>query len=433
VRSLGVDVSSVNPVNTVNPVHSLLLVAGLLVATSCGGAAQRPGKGTESTTELRHHEIRAEDLEPGEDSSNGPRVIPRPDDAQLILPPGFSIERYASGGFEKPRWLAQAPNGDVFLSDSEAGKIFLLRDDDHNGRSDTRFTYASGLTQPFGLAFFNGSLYVGNTDAVVRFEYRDGDTAARSAPVQIIDLPAKGYNNHWTRNVAVSPDGQHLFVTVGSESNVDVEDDPRRAAILRMKPDGGEMKVYATGLRNPVGMTFNPTTKELWAVVQERDRLGDDLVPDYLAQIREDGFYGWPYSYLGQREDPRHKGERPDLVAKALMPDLLFQAHSSSLGLVFYDGKMFPEEYRGDAFVAFHGSWNRSKRTGYKVVRVKFRDGRPVGGYDDFCVGWMLGEDVKEVWGRPVGLLVLADGSLLVVDDGANCVWRIAYNPTPIR
>ena len=391
------------------------------------------GQYSESTTELLHHEIRAEDLEPGDDASNGPRVIPRPADAQLVLPPGFTIERYASNGFEKPRWLAQAPNGDVFLSDSEAGKVFLLRDDDHNGKSDARFTYASGLNQPFGLAFFNGSLYVGNTDAVVRFEYRDGDTAARSAPVQIIDLPAKGYNNHWTRNVAVAPDGKHLFVTVGSESNVEVESDPRRAAILRMTPDGKDMKVFASGLRNPVGMAFNPVTKALWAVVQERDRLGDDLVPDYLAEIREDSFYGWPFAYLGQNEDPRRKGERPDLVAKATMPDVLFQAHSSSLGLVFYDGKMYPEEYRGDAFVAFHGSWNRSKRTGYKVVRVKFRDGKPVGGYDDFCVGWMLGEDVKEVWGRPVGLLVLADGSLLVVDDGANCVWRIAYSATPIR
>ena len=263
---------------------------------------------------------------------------------------------------------------------------------------------------------------------MVRFEYRDGDTAARSAPSQIIDLPGRGYNEHWTRNVAITPDGKYLYVTVGSESNVDEEADPRRAAILRMTPEGEDMKVFASGLRNPVGMTFNPATGALWAVVQERDRLGDDLVPDYLAEIKEDGFYGWPYSYFGQIEDPRQKGKRPDLVAKALMPDVLFQAHSSSLGLVFYGGTMFPEEYRGDAFVAFHGSWNRSKRTGYKVVRVKFKDGRPVGGYDDFCVGWMLGEDVKEVWGRPVGLLVQADGSLLVVDDGANCVWRIAYD-----
>ena len=410
-----------------NRVHSFLLAVVLVASAGCGGAAPQPGPSAESTTALRHHEIRAEDLQPGPDAANAPRVIPRPAGSELVLPPGFTIELYASGEFVRPRWLAQAPNGDVFLTDSLANTIYLLRDTDRNGTSDSRFTYATGLNKPFGLAFFNGSLYVGNTDAVVRFEYRDGDTAARSAPVQIIDLPGRGYNEHWTRNVALSPDGQHLFVTVGSESNVEVESDPRRAAILRMTPEGGDMKVFASGLRNPVGMAFNPVTKALWAVVQERDRLGDDLVPDYLAEIREDGFYGWPFAYLGQNEDPRRKGERPELVAKATMPDVLFQAHSSSLGLVFYDGTMFPEEYRGDAFVAFHGSWNRSKRTGYKVVRVRFKDGKPVGGYDDFCVGWMLGEDVKEVWGRPVGLLVLADGSMLVVDDGANCVWRIAY------
>lgn len=407
-----------------NPVFPVILSTLLLLGCGTGPTVQQVAK---APPELLHHEFRAEDLKPGPDSSNGPRVIPRPENAQLVLPPGFTIELFASGGLTKPRWLALAPNGDVFLSDSAAGTIVLLRDADSDGRSEARFTFASGLNKPFGLAFFNGSLYVGNTDAVVRFAYQDGDTTARSAPEEIIDLPGKGYNEHWTRNVAVSPDGQHLFVTVGSESNVDVESDPRRAAILRMTPDGGDMKVYASGLRNPVGMAFNPSTKALWAVVQERDRLGDDLVPDYLASIQEDGFYGWPFSYLGTTEDPRRKGERPELVAKAIAPDVLFQAHSSALGLVFYDGAMFPAEYRGDAFVAFHGSWNRSKRTGYKVVRVKFRDGKPVGGYDDFCVGWMLGEDVKEVWGRPVGLLVMRDGSLLVVDDGANCVWRIAY------
>lgn len=417
--------------NPVNPVHSLLPVTLLIAMAGCGGAGPKPVADVAARPELRHWDIRAEDLRPGDDASNGPKVVDRPAGAELVLPPGFTIELYASGGFERPRWLALAPNGDVFLSDSAAGTIFLLRDTDRNGKSDARFKYATGLNKPFGLAFHNGFLYVGNTDAVVRFEYRDGDTAARSAPSQIIDLPGRGYNEHWTRNVAITPDGKYLYVTVGSESNVDEEADPRRAAILRMTPEGEDMKVFASGLRNPVGMTFNPATGALWAVVQERDRLGDDLVPDYLAEIREDAFYGWPYSYLGQIEDPRQKGKRPDLVAKAVMPDVLFQAHSSSLGLVFYEGKMFPEEYRGDAFVAFHGSWNRSKRTGYKVVRVKFKDGRPVGGYDDFCVGWMLGEDVTEVWGRPVGLLVQADGSLLVVDDGANCVWRIAYTSNP--
>lgn len=417
-----------NPVNPANPVYSLFFA--LVLATGCGGGpavVETEAAASRSVLELRHYDIRAEDLKPGPDSSNGPRVIPRPSNAPLLLPPGFSIDVFASGGFQKPRWIAQAPNGDVFVSDSAAGTIFLLRDADKNGRAEVRYTFAKGLNKPFGLAFFNGLLYVGNTDAVVRFEYRDGDTAARSAPVQIIDLPGRGYNEHWTRNVAVSPDGQQLYATVGSESNVEVESDPRRAAILQMKPDGADMRVFASGLRNPVGMAFNPTTKSLWAVVQERDRLGDDLVPDYLAEIKDGGFYGWPFSYLGKNEDPRRKGERPELVSTALAPDVLFQAHSSALGLAFYNGAMFPAEYKGDAFVAFHGSWNRSKRTGYKIVRVKFKDGKPVGGYDDFCVGWMLGEDMKEVWGRPVGLQVLTDGSMLVVDDGANCIWRITY------
>ncbi|MCC6744046.1 MAG: sorbosone dehydrogenase family protein [Acidobacteria bacterium] len=408
-----------------NPVHPVILSTLLLVG--CGGSGVAVEQAAWTPPELRHYEFLAEDLKPGPDSNNGPQVVARPEGAELLLPPGFAIELFASGEFKRPRWLALAPNGDVFLSDSAAGAIFLLRDTDGNGVSDVRFAYATGLNKPFGLAFHDGSLFVGNTDAVVRFDYRDGDTAARAAPVQIVDLPGRGYNEHWTRNVAVSPDGQFLFVTVGSETNVEAEADPRRAAILRMKLDGSEMKVYASGLRNPVGMAFHPSTKALWSVVQERDRLGDDLVPDYLAAIREDAFYGWPFSYLGKTEDPRRKGERPELVATAIAPDVLFQAHSSALGLAFYDGTMFPEEYRGDAFVAFHGSWNRSKRTGYKIVRVKFEDGRPVGGYDDFCVGWMLGEDVKEVWGRPVGLLVQRDGSLLVVDDGANCVWRIKY------
>lgn len=412
------------PVNLRGPAVLSALLS--VTVAACSG----PAPGPPQPLPLRHTEIRLQDLPgPGPDATNGPVVVPRPDGAQLTLPEGFTIDVFASGGFSKPRWLALAPNGDVFLSDSAAGTIFLLRDGDRDGKAETRFTYAIGLRQPFGMALHDGALYVGNTNAVVRFPYADGDTAARSEPVQIIDLPGNGYREHWTRNVAVSPDGQYLYVTVGSESNVEVESDPRRAAILRMRRDGSEMKVFASGLRNPVGLAFHPASRALWAVVQERDRLGDDLVPDYLAEIREDAFYGWPYAYLGANEDPRRKGERPELVAKAQLPEVLFQAHSSTLGLVFYDGAMFPAEYRGDAFVAMHGSWNRSKRTGYKVVRVRFRDGAPVGGYDDFCVGWMLGEDVKEVWGRPVGLLVMPDGALLVVDDGANCVWRIAYAP----
>ena len=345
----------------------------------------------------------------------------------MRVPPGFRVTSFANG-LKSPRWLLALPNGDVLVTECYQGRIVLMRDTDHGGKADVKHAFLKDLDLPFGMALQAGYLYVAETNKVVRFPFTAGDDAPSGPGETVVaGIPSRGYRQHWTRNILFEPDGKHFYLTVGSETDKSPEKPPR-AAVMRFSADGKEREVWATGLRNPVGMAFNPTTKSLWAVVQERDRLGDDLVPDYLAEIREDAFYGWPFAYLGQNEDPRRKGERPDLVAKATMPDVLFQAHSSSLGLVFYEGKMFPEEYRGDAFVAFHGSWNRSKRTGYKVVRVRFKDGRPVGGYDDFCVGWMLGEDVKEVWGRPVGLLVLADGSLLVVDDGANCVWRIAYS-----
>ncbi|HEY7543373.1 MAG TPA: PQQ-dependent sugar dehydrogenase, partial [Blastocatellia bacterium] len=246
-------------------------------------------------------------------------------------------------------------------------------------------------------------------------------------PEKIADLPGEGYREHWTRNVIFSPDGSKMDVTVGSKTNVDVEPDPMRAAISEYNPDGTGHRIYASGTRNPIGLAFYPGTRALWSAVQERDIIGDDLVPDYVTSIKEGGFYGWPYSYIGPNEDPRRKGERPDLVAKAIVPDVLIQAHSAVLGLVFYEGNMFPSEYRNDAFVALHGSWNRSKRTGYKIIRIRFKNGKPVGGYDDFLTGWMLAEDKAEVWGRPVGLLVLKDGSMLITDDGANKIWRVTY------
>lgn len=408
----------------------LAIAAGLLASVGCGSGVSPSPSPSPTPQPLAHHEIRPESLPPpftGPDAGNPPQIVPKPPGASLTMPPGFAIDVYAEGGFKRPRWAVPAPNGDVFVADSEAGNVLVLRDADHDGKAEARFTFASGLLQPFGLAFHGESLYVGNTDAVVRFAYTPGQTEAAGPPVKILTLPGKGYREHWTRNVAVSPDGTKLYATVGSESNVSVEDDPRRAAILQMNLDGTEDRVFASGTRNPIGLAFNPTTGALWAAVQERDKLGDDLVPDYVTEVKENGFYGWPYSYVGKIEDPRRKGERPDLVATAIVPDVLVQAHSAVLGLVFYTGSMFPEEYRGDAFVAMHGSWNRSRRTGYKIARIRFKDGRPVGGYDDFLVGWMLSEDEDEVWGRPVGLCQLEDGSMLVVDDGANVIWRITY------
>jgi glucose/arabinose dehydrogenase len=379
---------------------------------------------------LAHHEITAATLPKPfatRSVSNPPSIIPRPEKARLALPPGFEIQTYAAGGFEEPRWMALAPNGDVFLADSTAGSVIILRDTHGTGRADTRFTFATHLNQPFGLAFWRDYLYVGNTDSVVRFKYAPGQTKAEGSAEKICSLPARGYNAHWTRNVIFSPDSSKMYVSVGSGTNVDVESDPMRGTISEYNPDGTGQRFIAQGTRNPIGLAFNPTTGKLWAAVQERDGLGDDLPPDYVTEIQEGGFYGWPFAYAGKNEEPRHRAERPDLVARSLAGDVLVQAHSAVLGLVFYEGKMFPEEYRGDAFVAMHGSWNRSRRTGYKVVRIRCKDGRPLGGYDDFVTGWMLNENDRRVWGRPVGLLVLKDGSLLITDDGGNTVWRVTY------
>jgi glucose/arabinose dehydrogenase len=416
---------------------TLALHLSILMACAQGGAqrqtqtASQPSAATTASSAQRHYNLTPASLPPpnaSPDAVNPPNVIPKPAGAELRLPQGFEASTFAEGGFVRPRWMALAPNGDVFVADSEAGSIIILRDTNRDGVAEERFTFATGLKQPFGMAFWRDYFYVGNTDAVVRFRYQTGQTKAEGQFEKIADLPGKGYREHWTRNVIFSPDGSKMYVTVGSESNVSVEPDPMRAAIMEYNPDGTGKRIIASGTRNPIGLSFNPTTHSLWAAVQERDRLGDDLVPDYVTEIRGGGFYGWPYAYAGQNVDPRRKGERSDLVSKTIVPDVLIEAHSAVLGLVFYEGKMFPEEYRGRAFVALHGSWNRSRRTGYKIISIPFKNGKATGGYDDFLTGWMLGEDNKDVWGRPVGLLVLPDGSMLITDDGANKIWRVTYS-----
>jgi len=324
--------------------------------------------------------------------------------------------------------MALAPNGDVFVSEPSVFRITILRDTNNDGVADERFTFASNLTQPFGLAFHAGFLYVGQEDSVGRFPYVTGQTAAGRAAERITSLPAGG---HLSRNIIFNRDGSKMYIAVGSSTNLNVESDPTRAAITEMNPDGTGRRVYASGLRNPVGVAIEPITGALWTAVNERDSLCDDLVPDYVTHVRDGGFYGWPYAYIGQHPQPGF-GTRPDLVASAIVPDVLLQAHSASLGITFYDGNMFPADYSGDAFVALHGSWNRSRRTGYKVVRVSIQNGEPQGGYDDFIVGWSTDENSTDVWGRPVGLLVLGDGSLLVSDDGANTIWRVTYK-RPVR
>lgn len=363
-----------------------------------------------------------------ESARRNSRVIPMPTSAKLTVPKGFKVNVFAEGGFQVPRWMALAPNGDVFLADSGANSIIVLRDTNKDGVAEERFVFSDKLSQPFGMAFYKDWFYVANTDSIVRFKYKAGQTAAESEPEKLVELTPGGYNQHWTRNILFSPDGTKLFVSIGSATNVSVEPDPKRAAISVYDPDGKNHRIYASGLRNPIGLSWNPKTGELWTAVNERDGLGDDLVPDYATSVKEGGFYGWPYSYLGQNEDPRRKGENPELVKKAIVPDVLFTSHVAALGIQFYTGKMFPKDYQGDAFVAFHGSWNRQKLSGYKIVRIKFNNGNLAGNrYEDFVSGWLPDENSNEVWGRPVGLLVAADGSLLITDDGGDKIWRVRY------
>lgn len=396
---------------------------GALLAWGCFAAEQPPVVARQNDPVLQHHEIRLDRLPApfaSPSAGNPPIVRPRPGDAALHVPTGFIVTLWASG-FDDPRNMVYAPNGDIFVAEPGGGKITILR----GGRPDQRATFASGLNEPFGLAFQGEWLYVGNVDELVRFRYTKGQTATAGKPEHLAALPPGG---HSTRNVIFNRDGTKMYVAVGSASNVrDESSTPMRAAITEMNPDGSGARLFASGLRNPIGLAWNPVTGALWTAVNERDGLGDDLVPDYVTEVRNGAFYGWPFSYLGKNIDPRRKGERPEQVARAIPPTVLLQAHSAALGIAFYDGKMFPARYRGGLFVAMHGSWNRTLRTGYKVVFVPFANGRATSGYDDFVAGWSPDPASRVVWGRPVGLLVMRDGSLLVSDDGAGVIWRVAY------
>jgi len=376
-------------------------------------------------------EIKPQDLPKpyaSESVRNSSKAIAQPPNAVLNVPKGFKINVFAEGDFRYPRMMALAPNGDVFVADSRANAIVILRDKNKDGVAEERFTFAENLSQPFGMAFNADWFYVANTDSVVRFKYKSGQTKAETAPEKLITLTEGGYNQHWTRNIIFSPDGKKMYVSIGSSGNVDVEKDERRAAISEYNPDGTGYRLFASGIRNPIGLAFNPISKELWTAANERDGLGDNLVPDFVTSVKDGAFYGFPFAYIGQNEEPRRKGERPDLVKKTIVPDVLVTSHSAALGMTFYQGKMFPQEYQGDAFVALHGSWNRQNLTGYKIIRVRFKDGKLVGNsYEDFVSGWLPNESSNEVWGRPVGLLVNSDGSLLICDDGAKKIWRVSY------
>lgn len=365
-------------------------------------------------------------------ASQPPQVIPIPNNPTLKVPQGFQVNVFAQG-LDQPRWLALTPTGEVLVTETRQNRIRLLKDTNQDGIADEYKVFATasnGLEIPFGMAFAKGYFFLGNHNQVRRYSYREGQEQLQGQGEKITDLPGGGYRQHWTRNVIVSPDQQKLYVSIGSESNADVESLPR-ASVQVMNLDGSDRQTFAYGLRNPVGLDFHPLTKELYTTVNERDQLGDDLVPDYLTGINKGEFYGWPYSYLTpQLLDPRHvsngKSVNAELVAKTATPDVLFQAHSAALGLQFYDQKTFPEKYHNGAFVAFRGSWNRNKGTGYKIVFVPFNEqGKPLGYYEDFLTGFLLNPSVPTTWGRPVGLLVLPDGSLLVTEEANGRIYRI--------
>jgi glucose/arabinose dehydrogenase len=360
-------------------------------------------------------------------TDNWPVVVSPPANFQPQVPPGFTISVFASG-FTSPRWLAVAPNGDVFVADAAIGEVVVLRDPQSQGMAQSRETFADHLNLPFGIAFHDDYVYVADTNEVLRFRC-DSKTSKRVGEAEhVLDLPGLGYNQHWTRSLAFSPDGRKLFVSVGSSDNISIESDPRRAAILVADPDGRNMRVFASGLRNAVGIAFNPESGDLWAAVNERDDLGDDVPPDYFTHIIDGGFYGFPFSYIGGHVDSR-VAPRPDLVAKAIVPDMLLGAHVAPLQFAFYQGQQFPSFYWHGAFVTEHGSWNRSIRSGYQVVFVPFRNGLPAGEPTPFFSGFVPDPAGKNVYGRMVGVAVGLDGSVLISDDAGRLIWRVSHKP----
>lgn len=370
--------------------------------------------------------------DPAQSVANPPTIVPRPAKAWPQVPNGFQVQLYATG-LKAPREIRTAPNGDLFVAESYGGQVEIFRGFTTDGKPKQQSVFATGLRDNFGIAFYPPGnnpqwVYIANTDSVVRFPYENGDLNATGAPQTIIAKLPSGAG-HSTRDLAFSPDGKHLFVSVGSASN---DNDPdthpeefHRADILEYTPEGNFEKVYAYGIRNPVGIAVNPVTGQLWCSVNERDELGNHLVPDYITHVTEDGFYGWPWFYMGGHWDPRQKGKHPELEKKVITPDVLLEAHNASLEMLFYQGSQFPSEYKGDIFAAEHGSWNKKVRAGYEVIRVPLNGGNAPGEYQDFMTGFVTKSG--EVWGRPVGVAVASDGSLVVADDASKSLWRVTY------
>lgn len=385
------------------------------------------------------------------------KVIGWPEGRAPRVVQGLEIIKFASG-IKSPRNIYVAPNGDIFVAfanteskglkkisdevtgrdesqhtDKSLNQIYLFRDADGDGSPEVKTPYLTDLNQPFGMLILDGHFYVANTDGLWRYPYNEGETKITSQGTKITGLPAGGYNNHWTRNIIASEDGSKIYIAVGSASNnaeYGFDEERDRASILEINPDGSGRRIYASGLRNPMGMDWAPGTGELWTVVNERDKLGDNLVPDYLTSVKEGGFYGWPYSYFGQNLDPRIEKEdqNADLVQRAIVPDLPLDAHSSSMGLVFYDANKLPEKFHNGAFVTQHGSWNRADFTGYKIIFVPFRDGKITGPPEDFVTGFIADADKGEVYGRPVAVAITKEGALLITDDASDTIWMVRSN-----
>lgn len=440
---------------------SIIAISSIIIfATSCKSNDEEKKKqenaGKEDAVATSAHEtVNLPAPYATESATKVSNVVGWPQGKTPAAPAGFTVTKFADG-LDNPRWIYAGSNGDIFISEAStqknvvkqvknivsgkakagntgvsADRIILLRDADNDGVPEVKTTFLENLNQPFGMLILGNNFYVANTDGVMQFPYKAGQTKMTTKGKKIVSLPAGGYNNHWTRNLLAGKDGKKIYVTVGSASNVGehgMENEVRRADILEINPDGSGEKIYGSGLRNPQGMAFAPGTNTLWTAVNERDALGDDLVPDYLTSVKEGGFYGWPFSYWGQHEDPRMKDkQRPDLVKKAIVPDVNLGAHTASLGLAFDEKDIFPGKYKGGAFIGQHGSWNHSKLVGYRVAFVPFKGGKPAGEAEDFLTGFITGHET-DVYGRPVGVAFTNDGTLLVADDASNTIWRVSSN-----
>jgi glucose/arabinose dehydrogenase len=417
----------------------LLSISLLTILTACNGQVKKEEKDALAKQPANVVKTAIGDLTlpapyATESKTNNSKVIGWSEGKTPVAPAGFTVTKFADG-FQNPRSTYIAPNNDIFVVESgtrsSKNQITVLRDKDKDGKFETREVFIKDLNKPFGMLVLKDFFYIANTDGLYRYPYKNNPLKLETQGTKILELPAGGYNNHWTRNIIANPEGTKIYVSVGSGSNVGengMDKEVRRAAILEINPDGTGEKIYAGGLRNPVGMDWNPVNKELWTAVNERDELGDDLVPDYVTSVKRDGFYGWPYSYYGNILDPRMKGERKDLAAKSIVPDVPVGPHTASLGLAFYTKNAFPAKYKNGIFVGQHGSWNRAKISGYKVVFVPFANGKPSGKPEDFLTGFISDADKAEVFGRPVAVTVTPEGALLVNDDSGNTIWKVTAN-----